>query len=251
MLRKLLKYDLRAMWKQFSLIWGAALVLGLANRFFIGGRLSQSSAAHVMPMLLVAVFMAMFVISAIFVIQRFGKGLLGDEGYLMHTLPVWPWQLVASKLICAVVTCAGSCAAASLSLFLMAPLHWYDFLQFPWARLFQGLAEHPDTVVVVLEFFLLLLSFAVLSIAMIYLSISIGHLFPRRRGLISAAAFVGLYTLVNCVGVFFLDRTRFLWEALGRSAHATLLITSAGMLLPAAVLLAAVCWILQNKLNLE
>ena len=33
MLFKLLKYDFRAMWKQFSLIWGAALVLALVNRF--------------------------------------------------------------------------------------------------------------------------------------------------------------------------------------------------------------------------
>ncbi|MCI8688414.1 MAG: hypothetical protein HFF57_08920, partial [Lawsonibacter sp.] len=35
MLLRLLKYDFRAMWKQFSLIWGAALALALANRFSI------------------------------------------------------------------------------------------------------------------------------------------------------------------------------------------------------------------------
>ena len=35
MLFKLLKYDFRAMWKQFSLIWGAALVLAQVNRFSI------------------------------------------------------------------------------------------------------------------------------------------------------------------------------------------------------------------------
>ena len=35
MLLKLLKYDFRAMWKQFSLIWGAALVLALVNRFVL------------------------------------------------------------------------------------------------------------------------------------------------------------------------------------------------------------------------
>ena len=35
MLLKLLKYDFRAMWKQFSLIWGAALALAQANTFSI------------------------------------------------------------------------------------------------------------------------------------------------------------------------------------------------------------------------
>ena len=32
MLFKLLKYDFRAMWKQFSLVWGAALALSLVHR---------------------------------------------------------------------------------------------------------------------------------------------------------------------------------------------------------------------------
>ena len=33
MLFKLLKYDFRSMWKQFSIIWPAALIIGLINRF--------------------------------------------------------------------------------------------------------------------------------------------------------------------------------------------------------------------------
>ena len=32
MLGKLLKYDIRAMWKQFSIIWPAALIIALINR---------------------------------------------------------------------------------------------------------------------------------------------------------------------------------------------------------------------------
>ena len=37
------------------------------------------------------------------ILQRFYKNLLSGEGYLMHTLPVRPWQHIASKLIAAVV----------------------------------------------------------------------------------------------------------------------------------------------------
>ena len=33
MLGKLLKYDFRAMWKQFSIVWPAALAIALINRF--------------------------------------------------------------------------------------------------------------------------------------------------------------------------------------------------------------------------
>lgn len=40
---------------------------------------------------------ALFVLTMIVIIQRFYKGLLCDEGYLMFTLPVKPWQLIATK----------------------------------------------------------------------------------------------------------------------------------------------------------
>ena len=95
MLLRLLKYDFRAMWKQFSLIWGAALALALVNRFSIftdvDGRaihLRDTFISSVPVFAFTAALIAMFVLSIIFVIQRFSKGLLGDEGYLMHTRPV-------------------------------------------------------------------------------------------------------------------------------------------------------------------
>lgn len=37
MLGKLLKYDFRSMWKQFSVIWPAALILAFINRFTVFG----------------------------------------------------------------------------------------------------------------------------------------------------------------------------------------------------------------------
>ena len=109
MLWKLLKYDFRAMGKQFSLIWLAALAVALINRFALPWQEDSSSMsaqadsllALITAMTFVAVLAAMFITGMIFVIQRFYKGLLGDEGYLMHTLPVATWQLVISKFLCA------------------------------------------------------------------------------------------------------------------------------------------------------
>ena len=62
------------------------------------------------------------------VIQRFFRGLLGDEGYLMHTLPVSPWQLIGSKLLCAVVTTLLSIVVAILSILLIMPISWINIL---------------------------------------------------------------------------------------------------------------------------
>ncbi|WP_251317571.1 hypothetical protein [Flintibacter muris] len=256
MLLKLLKYDFRAMWKQFSLIWGAALALALVNRFTLFRDTSNSvhTNSDLLALAFIAVIVAMFVIGIGFVINRFSKGLLGNEGYLMHTLPVRPWQLVASKLICGVVTWVGCGVVAILSPIFMLPFNLPDLLQFPfWSDIFRGLMKHPDMLVLVAETCLVIVSFLVVNIAAIYLAISVGHLFPRHRRLLSVAAFIGLYILlVNVYNrVFTYEFVHFLLDITTTTTHGSMLTAIAVMLIPAAVFLAAVCWILEHKLNLE
>ena len=261
MLLKLLKYDFRAMWKQFSLIWGAALVLALVNRFGIfmdaddrAVHLRDSFISSVPMFAFMAVLIAMFVIGIIFVVNRFSKGLLGDEGYLMHTLPVRPWQLVLSKLICGTVTWVGCSAVSFLSALVMLPLNLSDLLRFPlWSEIFRAVMQHPDMVALVAEFLLMALSAMIQFIAAIYLAIAIGHLFSRHRRFIGVAAFIGLYILLmNVYGrVFSVTFIQRIMDIATASTYSSMLTAIAVMLVPAALFLAAVCWILENKLNLE
>ena len=256
MLLKLLKYDLRAMWKQFSLVWGAALALALVNRFTMFRDLDNNlfTNSEVFMLAFVAVIVAMFVIAVIFVVNRFSKGLLGNEGYLMHTLPVRPWQLVTSKLICGVVTWVGCGVVAFISPFLMLPLNLPDLLQFPfWSDIFRGIMKHPDMLVLMAEFCMVFLSFIVLLVASMYLAMAVGHLFSRHRRLISIASFIGLYVLVGNVydQVFSYRIVRALTNAASVNAYGSMLVAIAIMLIPAIVFLAVTCWILEHKLNLE
>ena len=84
MLLKLLKYDFRAMWKSFSLIWGAALALAVVNRFTITGRWSTSlvgeNTFYAALFALFLVFAAMFVIASIFVSSGSPGGCWGTRG---------------------------------------------------------------------------------------------------------------------------------------------------------------------------
>ena len=261
MLFKLLKYDFRAMWKQFSLIWGAALALALANRFSIfwdvddhAIGLSDTTTSGITVFAFMSVITAMFVIAVIFVVNRFSKGLLGGEGYLMFTLPVRSWQLVLSKLICALVSWAGCVMVAFASLFIMIPFNWAELFQFPfWSDIFRGIMKHPGTLALMAEFCLVILAFIVLFISVMYLAMAIGHLFSRHRRLISVAAFIGLYILIaNVYGRVFSYRfIQSLMNTVNVNAYSSMLTASAIMLIPAALFLAAVCWILEHKLNLE
>ena len=55
-------------------------------------------------MLFVLAVIAACVFALVISVIRFYSGLLRDEGYLMFTLPVRPWQLVLSKLLTAFLT---------------------------------------------------------------------------------------------------------------------------------------------------
>lgn len=248
MLLKLLKYDFRAMWKQFSLIWGAALALALVNRFILLVRFGEDPPINpdLFSLGVISVVMAMFVISIRFVIDRFSRGLLGSEGYLMHTLPVRSWQLVASKLICGTATWIISGAVALVSPILMTPMHF-------WWAITRDILQYTGNLFIILEVCLLFVSVIAQFIAAIYLAVSIGHLFVHHHRLVSIAAFIGLYILLANVYslVFSADWMWLLLDVTTVNVYGALFTGIATMLIPAAVFLTAVCWILDNKLNLE
>ena len=107
MLGKLMKYDMRSGFRKFALIWIGLAALGVINGFTVkyvldGEKQNQlvNFFLGVLPMmLLVALYVAMGIFVLVFIVERFYKGLLGDEGYLMFTLPVTTSAHIGSKLL--------------------------------------------------------------------------------------------------------------------------------------------------------
>lgn len=264
MFGKLLKYDFRSMWKQFAFIWPAALVLAVVNRFTLDGLDSSSSVgettAGVAMLVYVAILMAMFIVAVIFTIQRFYKGLLGDEGYLMHTLPVKPWQLVASKLLCAVAATAVNVAVAILSMLLIIPWSKEDVQEVLQA--FRYLFSHwniqaTEMTVAVLEFALCTLVSLAVGYLHLYLAMALGHLFNKNRAAMSVAAFIALQVIVSILGNMLLPPitdliSPFVHNFQGLEGfHAAMWFAIATELAASAVYFAGTNYILHNRLNLE
>ena len=113
--------------------------------------------------------------------------------------------------------------------------------------------RNERSLVLMAEFCLATFSFLTLFIASMYLAMAVGHLFSRHRRLISVAAFIVLYILlVNAYSrVFSYGFVQSLMNMTNTNAYNSMLTASAIMLIPAALFLAAVCWILEHKLNLE
>ena len=264
MFGKLLKYDFRSMWKQFAFIWPAALALALVNHFTINGLDSAGTVgettAGISMLIYVAILMAMFIIALVFAIQRFFKGLLGDEGYLMHTLPVRPWQLIGAKLVCAVVTTFLSVMVALLSILVI----------FPWDRevvgeLFRGLryvfthwnVQATHGIIGILEFCLMMMVSFATGFLQLYLSMSIGHLFSKNRVAFSVIAFIAINAVVSTLsGTLLLPLSDVLSDIINSmngvtSFHAAMWTIIAGELVLSAIFFAGTEFILRKKLNLE
>ncbi len=206
MLGKLMKYDLRSGIRTFSLIWIGLALLGAINgltiRFVLAGDTQSGLVSFVfgvLPMiLLVALYVAMGIFVLVFIIDRFYKGLLGNEGYLMFTLPVTSTAHIASKALTSMIFSVASAIVALLSgVLLMAvltPLNLSDVAQaFQEAGRYLRVNPLPvGTGWVVAEFIVYTLIAAAVSILQIYTAISIGHLGKKNRGWFALLAYVGI-----------------------------------------------------------
>ena len=206
MLGKLMKYDLRSGIRTFALIWiglaALAAINGLTLRITFDGDIQSKLARFiitVLPMgLLVALYVAMGIFMLVFIINRFYKGLLGDEGYLMFTLPVTSAAHIASKALTSMIFSVASAIVALLSgVLLMAvltPLNFSDVAQaFQEAGRYLRVNPLPaGTGWLIAEFAVYMLIAAAVTILQIYTAISIGHLAKKNRGWFALLAYVGI-----------------------------------------------------------
>ena len=120
MLKKLLKYDLKSIFKFLIIFYSLALFFGLLTRIFLGiknslvmniiGEVCSGAAISMMFSILINNLMRLWV--------RFKENLYGDESYLTHTLPISKKTLYLSKTLTAIITVFTSIVVIALTLFI-------------------------------------------------------------------------------------------------------------------------------------
>lgn len=78
-------------------------------------------------LIMVALMITLGVLTITVIIKRFSKNLLGDEGYLMMTLPVSAKKIVASKIITSVVYLILSNYSSIFSICCNNASFWYGY----------------------------------------------------------------------------------------------------------------------------
>ena len=258
MLKKLLKYEFRATARTYggmylALLAASVLFGGSVRRWNGTNSDAYSTLVGLLSLVYTAVIIGTVVVTIMTIVQRFYRNLLGREGYLMHTLPVRSWQLVLSKLICALATTVVNGIVGILAMFLMMPLNWDEIFDTQlWQAVFRNLAQQPDIILYFLEFLLLLLVMCAAMFMNFYLAMSIGHLFSRRRILMSVVAFFGLNILDSVITSTLHNMDMMNWlYGMDLSDHAGYWLGILLLLIPTVIMFLLTSWILKHKLNLE
>ena len=253
---KLLKYEWKACARICLPLYAVELLVAFINRLLysdIGSKLLYGIPSIVMTMLYAAIMVALFVVTAVVLVQRFYKNLLGSEGYLMFTLPVSVSQHILSKAVMALVMGVLSFVAALVSIDLLS----LDMsVGQGFVSLLRNLSAYPSDIPFMLEGILWFVLTALAFVLFIYLCIALGHLAKKHRLLMlsTAVQVIGLFVMTASV-----EKTAaashtvlaFLDGMGAAGVHVIMLTLCLVSAAAGAVCFAGTRYILVHKLNLE
>lgn len=206
-----MKYEIKATGRILIPLYIALLAFAAINKVFIGTGLSNKLEGFGSIPFILSIFgygctmAAVFIVTFFVIIQRFYKNLLGDEGYLMNTLPVNTIMNITSKLSVATFWNIVSGFVAILSIVIMAfnpeafSAFFYEFSQ-TLSEVYTEIGL--EIYAVIIEIIIAIIVQLVKSVIMIYASISIGHLFSKHRILSSFGAFIVLNLITTAISSF-------------------------------------------------
>lgn len=194
MLGKLMKYELKATARNFLPLFAALLVFAVFNRLLYSQAVSDALYRAfwlrgvlygIAGFVYGALICVVMVVALVVVIQRFYKNLMGDEGYLMMTLPVRSWEHVVSKMLIAGMWTVGSVIVTILSAVILTS-RWSDVVYFFTDSLGEAITEVSVALaipapVTVIYFIFLCLAALFSGILCIYASIALGQMWKRHK----------------------------------------------------------------------
>ena len=205
MLGKLLKYELKATGRTFLPLYGAILIIAFVNRL-IGFGENFGFIQNLAMVVLVSLFIALGVMTLVVLIQRFNKNLLGDEGYLMFTLPVKTHSLVSCKLITTLIwTIASGIVAIGCVLILISqPEMWKEILNAIQLMIQElGNPDLQHMVIMGIEMVIIGIVNYIIAILTIYTALSTTQIakFNKHKVPVAFVTFFVLNTFISWITV--------------------------------------------------
>lgn len=217
MFRKLLKYDLRAVFKY----WWIAAVSSVGFALVAGFLMNIVKAEHTkyvalrvlssIGMVFCMIGMILLpIVTTVLILIRLYKHFFTDEGYLTFTLPVKKHQLLNAKLVMTLIVNAATVLVMILDFLLIAMTGFAEdfFDPYTWRgiqQVWQGFCEAVDQYVgggyvalYVFEYILLLVVGSLMGSLMIYLCITIASILTKKyKVLVAIALYYGFNSLMS------------------------------------------------------
>ena len=279
MLKKLLKYDLRAVFKYWWVAALSTLALAVVCGFslgYIGESISGESSdllilAWLGMILSIIGISAFLVASEVFLFVRYYQNFFSDEGYLTFTLPVKRHQLLNSKIISAVIveiaTIGVIAIDALIALTIASENTLFSSVITTYIRELIVLAVQESfellgfwAWIYLVEIIVCILGVALLAVLLVYTVITFASMITKKNKVLVA---IGIYYGVSSVFSFIMQVV-FTVSIIGSPSWLEILPTESISWLLAIVLLgfaalalaacvaayAFVLWMLDRKLNL-
>lgn len=215
MLGKLIKHDWKAVWRIMFLMNAILVimtVIGILSFQTSFWNLDIPKMDVLSGIALLIYYVSIIVVgmsSVIYFSVHFYRNLYTDEGYLMHTLPVRPKDLILSKLTVSSIWCIITSITIITSIFSLLYTVIVNFEKdYTVEEFTEGLhtvvnfiAINLDTPFAVFVFTLIMyvVISTVCSMLMIYGSISIGQLWSKHKILGSILTYLGIYIVHQIV----------------------------------------------------
>ena len=191
MLRKVLKYDLKFVYKNIIVFYILSIIFAILTRIFLNiensllftilGKIFNGAMISMMISALINGLMRSWV--------RFITNIYKDESYLTHTLPVEKKIIYVSKVITAIICSFTSILCALLSLFIS----YYSKANIEILKNFLNLAanEYDMTVIGLLSIISIVIFLEIIFIILIgYVGIIIGH--KSNKNKMARSIFTGI-----------------------------------------------------------
>lgn len=203
MLGKLLKYEFKSTRRLFLPLFGAVLAMAVAT-WLLGYLPAQNNPLLRMPqalamMLYVLLIVATLAVAFVVTIMRFYRNLLGDEGYLMMTLPVSVDAHIFGKLIAGVVWMLCAALISLVSLFFLVMISTPGGLAELFTKILPEFFAHYGygAAWFLLEILLALVIVVAGSFMQFYAAMAIGPNLIQNRLLGSFLAYLIIYVALQ------------------------------------------------------
>lgn len=211
MLKKLLRYDLKSVFKYWWIAAVASLGLSVASGFCISVMNAEKDVPTLIAVIIVLTLLfsiigivAFSIISYILIYVRFYKNFFTDEGYLTFTLPVKRSQLLNSKLIASVLTMLCTVTVIFADIIIMfaigAGYSFYNDLLKPISQAFaelMGQLSISDGLYLsswIIMFLIFLMLSNVFSTLFMFACITFASVITKKAKVITA---IGIYYVAN------------------------------------------------------